>query len=104
MKGEKGFPLVCQCSDTLESRHFKKGGLEMSVRVVDLHTCKRRQLLVGSRDLTDKYDARLQSHVDYFNYLLEVCLKRVVRIQLQVNKQKISCQCKMKNPAGKPVI
>lgn len=79
-----------------------KGGLKRSVRGAGLHACKRRQLLVGNRDLQDSYNVHLQSHTDYV--LEEAGLKRVVRIQLEVDKQETSCECKMKNPANKTVM
>ena len=43
----------------------------MSVCLVGLRACGRRQLLVGSRDLQDSYSVHLQSHIDRCNYVRE---------------------------------
>lgn len=71
----------------------------MNVHVADLHTCKGRQPLAGSGDWQDGYNVHLQCHIDYFNYVFEVGLKRVVRIPPQVNKQETSCECKQNSYA-----
>lgn len=87
-------PLRCTraTSGTLEGRHLD--GPQLNIHFVDLHTCKGRPLPAGSRDLQDSYNVHLQMHIDSFNCAWGG-LKRAAGIQVQVDKQETSCQCRM---------